>query len=300
MSVSRARYSAFGLTVASEFALPELAETDEAGGSADVVVKRGALDRPATAVPEGTTYREAPDEFHLRFEVAHVAVRRGTEIVVDPEPGVPREILRHLIVGPALNYLLHQRGYVVLHASTVAIGGVAAAFVGESGRGKTTTSAAFHRAGHRVLSDDVAAIKLTDAGPVARDGYPSIKLDPTVVDHFELAVDAPRDISAARDRHFYGLDQEATSGSYPLERIYLLEDAATTELVPVPAADRVLALVRNTYSVALIGNRDEATANFRHSATLAERVSVEELRRPRRLSALQGVVDLVTADLDDS
>ena len=293
------RVTAFGLTVASEIAIPELPETDSPNRP-DVVVSRGTVDRPANVAEDRTIYYRSPDEQLLLYEVANVSIRNGREIVVDPEPDVPGEILRHLVIGPALNYLLRQRGYFVLHASTVAIDEEAVAFVGESGVGKTTTAMAFLLAGERVLSDDVAAIKPTANEPRVRGGYPSIKLDPTLVDRLDVPVDPPQSITPARDRHFHGVRHEMPESTLPLKRIYLLEDADRESVLPVDPQDRIFELVRNTYTVGLLGEIGRAETNFRQCASLAESVPIKRLRRRRTLETLGRVVDLVREYLDES
>jgi len=58
--------------------------------------------------------------------------------VVEPEPGAEEAILRLYLLGPVLGILLHQRGFLVLHASVVSMAGAAVVFwvkkVGENQR----------------------------------------------------------------------------------------------------------------------------------------------------------------------
>ena len=49
-----------------------------------------------------------------------------------------------------------DREHVFVHAAAVAVGGSAVLLLGDTRAGKTTLSAAFHSAGHRLLSDDGA------------------------------------------------------------------------------------------------------------------------------------------------
>jgi len=292
---SRVDLSAFGLTVSSEFDIPELPAATNPGRP-DVFIAEGSVDRPADAGADQITYRRGPDELLLLYGAATISLREGREMIVDPNPAVHDEIIRHLVIGPAFNYLLHQRGYFVLHASTVAVGDVAVAFVGESGMGKTTTATAFLCAGHQVLSDDVAAIELDDGQPRVRSGYPSIKLEPAIVDRLDVPVEKPRRTSQRRDRHFHALEDGHPDSLVPLERIYLLEDATHTSVRPLESAAQVLELVGNTYTIPLL--EDEAESNFLQCATLAESVQVRRLRRQRDLDRLPELVEVVEEDLD--
>lgn len=288
---------AFGLTVASAFDIPELPESRSSDG-ADVVITRRSINRPADARDDQTVYRNGPDEQVLTYEAANVSIRGGREIAVDPDPRAPDEIIRHVIIGPAFNYLLYQRGYFVLHGSTVAVGDVAVAFVGESGMGKTTAATALLSAGHRVLSDDVAAIELGGEGPRVRSGYPSIKLEPAIVDRLDVPVEEPRRTSPIRDRHFHGLEHEHPDSPVPLKRIYLLADGPEGSILPIEPRERILELVRHTYTIPPVEASDEVESNFVQCATLAESVRIRRLRRERNLEKLPRLVELVEEDVD--
>lgn len=292
--------SAFGLTVRSDLDLPELPRRDgPADEPTDVTITVGEVNRPGlTAADNGTVEYAGPAEYYLTYELVDVAVRDGCEIVVEPKGDVPHEILRHVVLGPAFNHLLHQRGHFVLHASVVAVDGAAVAFLGDSGQGKTTTAMAFLLESHRVLSDDVATIVSGDSGPAVRGGYPAIKLDPAVVDRFDVPVGEPRRISDAREQHFYPLPYEQPSEPVSLDRIYVLEDADRLEVAEMRPNMRIMELIENTYTVGLLSDDATAVSNFGQCADLASAVAVKRLRRPRDLDELPRLVDRVIDDLD--
>lgn len=289
-------FRAFGLTLDSVFEIPELPRSS-GSGDPDVVVSRRLIDRPEDAENGRIVHRRSGEELLLCHKAAVISIRSGCDIAVDSDPSVPNEVLRHLLIGPVFNHLLYQRGFFVLHAITVEIDGSAVAFVGESGVGKTTTAMAFLRAGHRVLSDDVAAIESDGDRPHMRSGYPSIKLDPAVVGRFDVPVEQPQQTSPTRDRYFHGLKHEQPD-SPVLERIYFLADARRHAIVPVESPERVLEPVRNTYTIGLLEETDQAERNFDRTAGLAESVPVRRLHRQRGLKTLSELVGVVEADLD--
>jgi hypothetical protein len=295
-------YAAFGLTVRSDLDLPELPRRGgSAGEQADVTITVGEIGRPEVArADEGTIEYVGPDEYYLTFEVVDVAVRDGREIVVAPKGDVPNEILRHVVLGPAFNHLLHQRGHFVLHASVVDVEGSAVAFLGESGQGKTTTAMAFLLDGYRVLSDDVATIAFGDDGAAVRGGYPAIKLDPAVVDRFDVPVGEPRGISDARERHFHPLPYEQPSEPVRLERVYVLEDGKRFEVAGFSPEMRMMKLIENTYTAGLLSDDATAVSNFGQCAKLAAAVDVKRLRRPRDLEGVPRLVERVIGDLEDT
>lgn len=291
-------YEAFGLSVRSAFPLPELRRLpDEPLEAADLRVRRGTVEFPPTADPEKWVHRSPTGEHYLAYKRADILVKDGSEAVVDLRGDVSAEAVRHIVLGPVLNHALHQRGYFVLHASTVLVDGAAVAFLGESGVGKTTTAMAFLLAGHRVLSDDVAAVVPGTDPPKVRTGYPSIKLDPEMVERFDAPVDEPES-AGSRGRHFYGLRHDQPAEPTRLAAVYLLEDGDRLEVEPVPASERVLNLVEYTYTGGVLEADDQAARNFQQAGTVAASAPVKVLRRPRRPEALSEVVERVVADLE--
>jgi hypothetical protein len=85
-----------------------------------------------------------------------------TEVIVRRDPNGPHELLPILLAGTASALLLTLRGATVLHASAVAMEGVALGFVGQSGRGKSTVAALMCLAGAELVTDDVLVV---DPGP---------------------------------------------------------------------------------------------------------------------------------------
>ncbi len=112
----------------------------------EIEVSLGALaGLTSRQASSGSLTHEADDEVHLHWHsVATFLVREGRLVTVDPAPGIDQGTLRIFLLGPVLAALLRQRGYLVLHASAVAYSGGAAAFLGLSGRGKSTLAAALH------------------------------------------------------------------------------------------------------------------------------------------------------------
>jgi hypothetical protein len=307
--VPRHRHAAFGLVVDSALPLPEL---PAAPGDAepDVTLRYGAVPGGAPDPATGPTVSfDDASEFTLVYTACRVRVRNGDTLVVDRRPGATDREVRWVVLGPALNFLLHQRGYLILHASTVAVDGAAVAFVGASGAGKSTTAAAFVAAGHRALGDDVAAVRLTDHGPVVRPGFASLKLDAGAADRLAgglvpvtdggpddeaTAVVDGGDAPAAGER-FYRADDGAPPDAreLPLAAVYRVVDGDEVSLTPFPPAVAAVELARNTYTVGTQGRRDEASLAIDRSAAVAAAVPVATLARPREFAALPAVVDAV-------
>lgn len=290
--------TAFGLSINSELELPELATVGESTPQeADVAIQIGAVDEPETTSDDSFVTRITPSRYHLAFEVVDIEIRDGETIIVDPEPQTSHEVLRHVILGPAINHLLHQRGYFVLHASTVAIDDIAVAFIGDSGQGKTTTAGAFLLDGFPVLSDDVACIVDRDQGPVVKSGFPALKLDESFIDRFDPPVNPPIRTCEQRDRHFHGMQVEQPTEAIPLERVYVLSDGDTENIESLPSGEALTAVAMHTYTAGILEERTEFDDHFDRCSRLIETVDIKQLTRRRQFDRLEAVVDKVTQDI---
>jgi hypothetical protein len=103
-------------------------------------------------------------EYLMRFRDCGEFVISGdlTSVQIRRDPAGRFELLPILMAGTVSAVLLTLRGETVLHASAVAIDGVATAFVGQSGRGKSTLATLMCLDGADLVTDDVLAVH---AGP---------------------------------------------------------------------------------------------------------------------------------------
>jgi hypothetical protein len=110
----------------------------------------------ATATDSGYRMRfHRCGEFEISADLNQVIVRK--------DPAGRTELLPILMAGTVSAFLLALRGHTVLHASAVSIGGQALAFVGPSGRGKSTLAALMCLAGADLVTDDVLVVEADDA-----------------------------------------------------------------------------------------------------------------------------------------
>jgi hypothetical protein len=156
-------YDLCGWRVASAVPLPDLPRWQGDGRAPDVTIALGEV--PTFEAPIATTpLVQIDDAGRARFGVEGVAdylIEEGRRITIAPVLPADSSDIRLFLLGSGLGYLCHQRGVVPLHAATVEIDGEAVAFSGPSGAGKSTLADAFARRGHRVLSDDVSPVDLT-------------------------------------------------------------------------------------------------------------------------------------------
>lgn len=167
------------------------------------------------------------------------------------------------LLATALILTLAQQGVFCFHASAVVAGDKLAAFLGESGQGKSTL-AAYLAADWQPLVDDVLPLA-TAAAPVACLPFPQPLPHP-------IKTPAPIPLSAA----------------------YILHegDLLLSALPPTAAA---LALVRHTVAARLFPS-DLLARHLDFCAQLAAAVPVKRLRYPRCHAALAAVRQTLAAD----
>jgi hypothetical protein len=287
-------YHMCGLGIHSELALPGLAD-----GNAlqDVLVRFGELD-PLLAPPDanGYSFQTVADGVHFGWEGgARFWIRAGREITIAPDPGVEEGLVRALLLGPALAVVLHQRGFLILHGSAIALHERAVAFLGPVEAGKSTTAAAMHERGHAVVTDDVVAIQISSGQPHVFPAYPQLNLWPNAV------ASLGRDLAALPRLHsrVEKLALPAISGfsrnPLPLDLLYVLSKGSRTEVQILQPQEGFVGLLRHSYGTRLfLGGA--ATEHFQQCASLVKAVPVRRLRMRQRLTELSSLARLVEED----
>jgi len=100
----------------------------------------------------------------------------GTSVTVYPVPGVSDETIEHLYRNVITPLALSRQHKLVLHGSAVAVDDHAIAFIGESGRGKSTLAAEFATSGYSFLTDDGLQIEAAEDTFLVHPSHPSIRL----------------------------------------------------------------------------------------------------------------------------
>ncbi len=217
-------YRHSGVVIASEFELPEWrCFSAHDAGTSDVRIS--LQDEPNHIVhPEKHgIYDGAKLQFSVR-DVGGWSVEAGDRILVYPDGHQRLAELRLFTLGSAWGALGYQRGWPMLHGSSVDVAGRAVLFCGDAGQGKSTMAGGFLRGGNSLIADDLSRVELQDG---VTSIYPSagrLKLWDTALEHFGLTtVELERD--HFRDRKFH-LPIEAAEDltvPRPLAAIFVLE-----------------------------------------------------------------------------
>ncbi|MBS1913530.1 MAG: hypothetical protein JST22_16200 [Bacteroidetes bacterium] len=285
-------YFAYGLTLASELELPSLARGE---GRADIAVRLGVpAERPPSEIGIHGYYALGPAVAHYVWRgVGCFAVRDGSEIVAELEPGADDASVANLITGSLLAIAMHQRGLLVLHGCGVEIGGHVVGFVADTGGGKSTTAAAFVRAGYPMVTDDLLVIEPGPNGtlPVVRSGPARMKLWPDTLRTFGHEPGSLPKVVGPRDKRLIDADLHTGAAWLPLAAIHELAWGEETRIEPLAPQEALLALVRNSYCVKLLDRMGNQGAFLQLCALLASQVPVRRLVRVRDLDRLEELVE---------
>jgi len=292
-------YRAFGLNIVSDMELPELPPILGPHASIDLRIESGSQ-KTAFMLPDAALdFHRTPDGVcALRVNgVADFWVHQGSlirmAIFADADEGMARLYL----LGSAMGMALHQRGWMVMHASAVLQGGAVSLFVGDSGAGKSTLAAAFCRAGFGVLADDVMPIRVTGTGKFeVWPGARSFKLwaDSLKVFGMERGLLSP--IANRTEKYFVMNGLPVADAAYPLAEIIVLDTCAEEEMASLhilPKLESIRAISSNTYRpeyIDVLGRRSE---HFKQCAELSAAIPVRRFRRPWKFENINSAVDIL-------
>lgn len=307
----RHTYAAYGLTVAGDLELPLPPGPARAP---DLVLRRGA-DRPVPPVRPGTerlaevlrpdgsifyTLGRSATATVLRYPglCDFVGDRTLSEITVHLEPGADDGLLPVLVSGTLLAVHLMLRHAHVLHASAVHVDGRALAFVGSSGMGKSTVSAALCEVGCDLVSDDLLRVDLVDDGHIVHPGGTENRLRPSARVLAEAA--GPAAVRETADGRLALRSRVWAAGPLPLAACVVPRPDRAAAAVSVRRLRPSIALLSLSRYPRVLGWSDaETTASaFQALADLVERVPVFEATIPWGLPFADGVLtDLLDAVL---
>jgi len=298
-------YSVFGLTVRCSASVPGLIPLQTPADPADIELNLGCsvdpLAESRSSHAESVVYTSAytgpsgppalrilrdseQGLFHLVYfdGMQFWMDRHGTKLWASwPSHSSVEEAATYLL-GPVLGLLLRFRGVTCLHASAVAIGESVVAFVGAEGSGKSTTAAAFAKAGYAAVSDDVVALVERDGNFFISPTYPHLSLWPESVELLYGSKEAlPPFVPNWEKRRLSSENGGARfeDDALPLRTLYLLDeirDEPGPHVEDVTGQTGFLALVSNSYATNMLDSEMRAS-EFRTLSNLVAKVPLRRL-----------------------
>jgi hypothetical protein len=225
----------------------------------------------------------------------------GTEVWATWPGNLTLEDTATYLLGPVLGLLLRLRGVTCLHASAVAFGDSAVAFVGSEGAGKSTTAAALAKRGHAILSDDVVALAESNGSFKVHPAYPYLCLWPESVESLYGSAEALPQFSANYEKRCLSLGKQElqfAQQALPLAAIYVLGERRGD---PAPLVEGLtpqkafLALVANTFATNTLDSGMRAR-EFEILARIAPTVPIRLLCAHQDAARLPALCDLLSKE----
>ena len=208
--------------------------------------------------------------------------------------------LHHFLADVLLPGILDHRGELVLHAGAVVIDGVAAVFLGDSGRGKSTLTASFYSDSYTVLSDDGVIITPTGAGARVEAVYPGIRLLPITLSDIFADPIATTEVAHYASKRRIVPDARMSPASFPVAALFFLSEPTGSGMVSirsVGAADACIGIVSKSFALDP-SDTVRARGRIEQAGRLASALPIFALDYPRDFASLPQVRQAIVDALD--
>jgi hypothetical protein len=285
-AVRKYTYQAFGFTIASEIALPELIPIEAINDDIEIVIANYDLTvmwEKLTKENEYVVVKENMVMFLIE-DVAIYLIEEGKRITISPFMGADEDNVRLYILGTCMATLLLQRKMIPLHGSTIAINGKAYAIVGKSGAGKSTLASAFIKQGYPLISDDITPITLNDEGfPYVIPSYPQQKLWQESLHLFGMDPYQYRPLVDQATKYAIPVEDQFVKESLPLVGIFELVKTERDDIVfqPIEKFDRLRALYKHTFRKSFLHGLGLMEWHFKMITQIANKLYFVQMQRPK-------------------
>lgn len=293
------KYKAYGIAIESEIELPDLLEVSENGqvqifyGNIEQMIGKSAFVKVVER-PDFVS-RVSKDAVLLEYaQVGKFLISKGCEIIVQADSAAVEADLQPFLSGPALAVLLHQRKFLVLHASAVKNDGRCAVFLGEKGAGKSTLAAHLQNFDYLLLSDDIVPLSRRGKNIETCAGYPKIKLFADSVNALgEKAENFPL-IHRFTQKYSYSRRRDFSFSAASVSAIYVLAINDGIAITRLSAAEAFLELTRYSHLNKYLAATDSRKLHFEQCRNVAENVPVFRFQRPHDFARVNQTIHVFT------
>ncbi|MBP7175559.1 MAG: hypothetical protein KBA53_04975 [Thermoclostridium sp.] len=292
------QYKAFGLNIASEYELDEL--VPDCDGAPDLIIQNGRVPDVfgdhETEKPERRIQRDA---FCLSIpQVAKYSVGNGAQILIEPYSGASLEEIKLYLLGSCMGALLYQRRTLPLHGSCINIGGKGVLLTGKSGAGKSTIASALYRKGYRMITDDVAAVRVGEFNEViVYPGYPGQKLWEDALERLGGREEKRPLNRISRAITKYAIKSHAwfCHQEVPLRFIFEIvpQSLEQIKLEEIKLSEKLKLIMKNTYRPCMPAEMGLKEWHFQQSVAVANQVKAYRISRPLDQPLEKNIADIL-------
>jgi len=286
------QYRVYGLRVDSEIKIPEL-KTD-LKGSPDVKIKLGEVPLSLSDYKsKGVFYQAIKDDFIFRMDqVGAFQVRKGKDILIEPQADGNPELMRVFLLGSVFGALLHQRGILALHGSAVSTKDGALVITGRSSSGKSTLAAALTRKAYPFITDDISALHPCEQGYQIHHGIPQMKLWKDVINKFGIDENL-KQIRPSVEKYRTLVEKGFNQHAEKVASIIVLgsKNSNGIEITEIFGMEKFDMLKENTYRYEFINGLQVADQHFQSITNLANSTRIFHVLRPSSPLMIEELAD---------
>ncbi|HEX8192597.1 MAG TPA: hypothetical protein VF552_06815 [Allosphingosinicella sp.] len=211
--------------------------------------------------------------------VGRFAAQGGTSIDYCPEKEADPAAVEAVLKGSVLGAIIHQRGELPLHATTLVEpgGAFAVALAGHSGAGKSTTAYALASRGWTLLADDLTRVTFVEGAPIAWPGRSRLRLMEDACLRFRL--DPARLDEAPNWPGKYVVDLKGADRAVALAAVVALERGeGPLEVQALRGAAAARTLTEQTYRLHYVAALGQSRRHFETIAMTATRAQILRVR----------------------
>lgn len=288
------KYRAYGVNISSEIYLPELIQNES---EADVkIIFQSLADYSFQSAYCGEYFKVTDDGVFLFWkDQPYIRISDGDQISIDQSINVDHNLFKTLLLGTAFAILMHQQGFLVLHASSIKIFDNAIAFLGDVGQGKSTTAFAFTKKGYKLISDDILPIQINKTSPHVYPGYPRLRLSADFISNTGL--DKSNKVQKL-PKYLVEPENGFASKPIPLKQIYILEKGNKFGIKNLSQKQALFELINYSYCFPSFSN-SEKSLNLLQCNNIIKNVEVKKLTVENSLDKLSDLVKIIEEDLKE-
>jgi hypothetical protein len=207
--------------------------------------------------------------------VGRFLARDGAALEYWVEPAADARAVAAVREGAILGALIHQRGELPLHATTLVSprGSHAIALAGRSGAGKSTVAYEMIRCGWSLLSDDLTRVTLVDRVPTAWPGRPRLRLLVDACARFEIDIASLSKAPGWPGK--YVIEAPRSGQPAVLRAVVVLERTdGTLRVGRLIGAQAARVLAEHTYRIHYVAALGQASRHLELVAATAARTTV--------------------------
>lgn len=279
-------YRAFGLIIASELTLQELITVE--AQTHDLVIKTGKVPDDI----EGQSIRlsnKVISNDKLLLDIAKVCkyyVADGNLIILEPYENSSYEEMKLYLFGTCMGAILLQRKMLPLHGSCVNINGTGLLLTGKSGAGKSTIAATLFNKGYKMITDDVAAVKVHERmDSIVYPSYPSQKLWEDAINRMDRQEHKMSLIRISDSFEKYSIKSHMYFDETPIPLKVIIEivpsDTETIEIEEITGINKINLVMKNTYRRRFVKAMNLREWHFCQCVNTSNMVKMYRIKRPK-------------------